>query len=117
MNEDVCKCKDHLLHYELLSSPFVSLQSQCVNTLLLELLLKHVFMCVQDLYTARSDLGNLLKALGRLDEAKVCSGGNFALATLSSCGIITLFILASGAKFSLCLGAGQFGMSKRSQPF
>ena len=116
MNEDVRKCRDHLLHYELLSSLFVSLQSQCGNTLLLELL-KHVFMCVQDLYTARSDLGNLLKALGRLDEAKVCSGGNFALATLSSCGIITLFILASGAKLSLCLGAGQFGMSKRSQPF
>ena len=27
----------------------------------------------QDLYCVRSDLGNLLKALGRLDEAKVCS--------------------------------------------
>jgi hypothetical protein len=26
---------------------------------------------VQDLYCVRSDLGNLLKALGRLDEAKV----------------------------------------------
>lgn len=25
----------------------------------------------QDLYCVRSDLGNLLKALGRLDEAKV----------------------------------------------
>ena len=31
-------------------------------------------MCIlyfQDLYCVRSDLGNLLKALGRLDEAKV----------------------------------------------
>lgn len=27
---------------------------------------------LQDLYCVRSDLGNLLKALGRLDEAKVC---------------------------------------------
>jgi hypothetical protein len=27
----------------------------------------------QDLYCVRSDLGNLLKALGRLDEAKVMS--------------------------------------------
>lgn len=27
----------------------------------------------QDLYCVRSDLGNLLKALGRLDEAKVIS--------------------------------------------
>lgn len=26
----------------------------------------------QDLYCVRSDLGNLLKALGRLEEAKVC---------------------------------------------
>lgn len=31
-------------------------------------------MCLfQELYCVRSDLGNLLKALGRLDEAKVCS--------------------------------------------
>ena len=29
------------------------------------------FMLLQDLYCVRSDLGNLLKALGRLDEAKV----------------------------------------------
>lgn len=29
--------------------------------------------CFQDLYCVRSDLGNLLKALGRLDEAKVGS--------------------------------------------
>ena len=28
-------------------------------------------VCVQDLYGVRSDLGNLLKALGRLEEAKV----------------------------------------------
>jgi len=28
---------------------------------------------LQDLYCVRSDLGNLLKALGRLDEAKVIS--------------------------------------------
>lgn len=27
---------------------------------------------LQDLYCVRSDLGNLLKALGRLEEAKVC---------------------------------------------
>lgn len=30
------------------------------------------FYSLQDLYCVRSDLGNLLKALGRLDEAKVC---------------------------------------------
>ena len=30
---------------------------------------------LQDLYCVRSDLGNLLKALGRLDEAKVCFTG------------------------------------------
>ena len=30
-----------------------------------------VCVCVQDLYGVRSDLGNLLKALGRLEEAKV----------------------------------------------
>ena len=35
---------------------------------ILELHLSHIF---QDLYCVRSDLGNLLKALGRLDEAKV----------------------------------------------
>ncbi len=29
------------------------------------------FFRLQDLYCVRSDLGNLLKALGRLDEAKV----------------------------------------------
>jgi hypothetical protein len=29
----------------------------------------------QDLYCVRSDLGNLLKALGRLDEAKVGRAG------------------------------------------
>lgn len=31
---------------------------------------KHFYM-LQDLYCVRSDLGNLLKALARLDEAKV----------------------------------------------
>ena len=30
-------------------------------------------MFVQELYGVRSDLGNLLKALGRLEEAKVTS--------------------------------------------
>ena len=30
---------------------------------------------LQDLYCVRSDLGNLLKALGRLDEAKVMHMG------------------------------------------
>lgn len=29
------------------------------------------FFLLQDLYCVRSDLGNLLKALGRLEEAKV----------------------------------------------
>lgn len=39
--------------------------------------------CVlQDLYCVRSDLGNLLKALGRLEEAKVCYRG---LAFVSVC--------------------------------
>ena len=33
---------------------------------------KAVFLVSQDLYCVRSDLGNLLKALGRLEEAKVC---------------------------------------------
>ena len=32
---------------------------------------KDIFFCHQDLYCVRSDLGNLLKALGRLEEAKV----------------------------------------------
>lgn len=31
-----------------------------------------LFFFFQDLYCVRSDLGNLLKALGRLEEAKVC---------------------------------------------
>ena len=31
----------------------------------------HILLCSQDLYCVRSDLGNLLKALGRLEEAKV----------------------------------------------
>lgn len=31
--------------------------------------------CSQDLYCVRSDLGNLLKALGRLEEAKVRYSG------------------------------------------
>lgn len=41
-----------------------------------------VFACIticfplQELYCVRSDLGNLLKALGRLDEAKVCTVSN-----------------------------------------
>lgn len=30
-----------------------------------------IFFFFQDLYCVRSDLGNLLKALGRLEEAKV----------------------------------------------
>lgn len=30
-----------------------------------------LYFCEQDLYCVRSDLGNLLKALGRLEEAKV----------------------------------------------
>lgn len=32
----------------------------------------YIFRLFQDLYCVRSDLGNLLKALARLDEAKVC---------------------------------------------
>lgn len=32
----------------------------------------YIFCLFQDLYCVRSDLGNLLKALARLDEAKVC---------------------------------------------
>lgn len=38
-------------------------------------LLVFFFFCSQDLYCVRSDLGNLLKALGRLEEAKVCHNG------------------------------------------
>jgi len=34
----------------------------------------YIFCLFQDLYCVRSDLGNLLKALARLDEAKVCFG-------------------------------------------
>lgn len=37
---------------------------------------------LQDLYCVRSDLGNLLKALGRLDEAKVMSQATAAAASL-----------------------------------
>lgn len=33
---------------------------------------KNLLLLLQDLYCVRSDLGNLLKALGRLEEAKVC---------------------------------------------
>lgn len=33
----------------------------------------------QDLYCVRSDLGNLLKALGRLDEAKVNTASSQSL--------------------------------------
>lgn len=33
-----------------------------------------VILIFQDLYCVRSDLGNLLKALGRLEEAKVGVG-------------------------------------------
>ena len=36
---------------------------------------------VQDLYCVRSDLGNLLKALGRLDEAKVMSHAARSIST------------------------------------
>lgn len=35
-------------------------------------ILKKNMFPLQDLYCVRSDLGNLLKALGRLEEAKVC---------------------------------------------
>lgn len=38
-------------------------------------------MLFQDLYCVRSDLGNLLKALGRLDEAKVSAFHSFCLLT------------------------------------
>jgi len=34
-----------------------------------------MLLVFQDLYCVRSDLGNLLKALGRLDEAKVIVNG------------------------------------------
>ena len=44
----------------------------------LEVTERHLF---QDLYCVRSDLGNLLKALGRLDEAKV---GQFFACSSSS---------------------------------
>ena len=49
----------------------------------------------QDLYCVRSDLGNLLKALGRLDEAKVwlqgakCYGSYCVLAC--QCSLVTAF--------------------------
>ena len=37
------------------------------------------FALLQDLYCVRSDLGNLLKALGRLDEAKVTWDGEMTV--------------------------------------
>ena len=41
-----------------------------LNLVFMQILcVKHFLL--QDLYCVRSDLGNLLKALGRLDEAKV----------------------------------------------
>lgn len=42
-----------------------------------------IFAIRQDLYCVRSDLGNLLKALGRLDEAKVCSPLSDSLSVLA----------------------------------
>lgn len=68
-----------------LTNVLLLLQHQFVNKLLYYQ--RMLFVFVQDLYTARSDLGNLLKALGRLDEAKVGSGGIFALGTVSLYGI------------------------------
>lgn len=41
------------------------------NRLFIEIVI-YFFLSPQDLYCVRSDLGNLLKALGRLEEAKVC---------------------------------------------
>lgn len=41
----------------------------CITAVGVNWFLINVF---QDLYCVRSDLGNLLKALGRLEEAKVC---------------------------------------------
>lgn len=49
-----------------------------------------VYFCSQDLYCVRSDLGNLLKALGRLEEAKVCHNG-VTLIWLSSVSLFAFF--------------------------
>lgn len=64
-------CSSHLHKY---------LKFKLFQLILLFLLLCRIFItlltdnfCLQDLYCVRSDLGNLLKALGRLDEAKVCA--------------------------------------------
>ena len=43
----------------------------CINSVPKSNLWLSKEMFFQDLYCVRSDLGNLLKALGRLDEAKV----------------------------------------------
>ena len=53
---------------------------------------------LQDLYCVRSDLGNLLKALGRLEEAKVffsgtCSLGKLLLGTVRHCAHEALHVV------------------------
>lgn len=51
------------------------------------------YFCSQDLYCVRSDLGNLLKALGRLEEAKVCHNG-VTLIWLSSVSLFACFFFS-----------------------
>ena len=54
-----------------------SLQYNPVSRDLWQQISELTFPPLQDLYCVRSDLGNLLKALGRLDEAKVGSAFPF----------------------------------------
>lgn len=57
------------------------------------------FFYFQDLYCVRSDLGNLLKALGRLDEAKVCHMFVKWFASLVRSQIIFIYVTTT-LKFS-----------------
>lgn len=69
-------------------------------------------LCSQDLYCVRSDLGNLLKALGRLEEAKVqylyeigvriCFQGRRTF-----CCLVCMFLIMNGP--SICQVCGCLG--------
>jgi len=54
---------------------------------------------LQDLYCVRSDLGNLLKALGRLDEAKVIS---HAVKAFTLVLVITVCLIVMRSANSKC---------------
>ena len=59
----------------------------------------------QDLYCVRSDLGNLLKALGRLDEAKVRKTVAFQWEALQSTFLKLLRVSVDSALKKTFIGA------------